>query len=151
MTEFANDKCPICWDPITDNDNFCKTICKHKYHSNCISKYIFKKNSECPVCRSKLFDISKEEEDQDNQESDDEYDVTSPDLGNTELIINKIGNYLKEESIEFKDLIQNLCFLEHEEFEKLDDLQNNSDFIYGKIRYVINQNMNLLQTNSISY
>lgn len=150
MTEFSNDKCSICLDTITCNDNLCKTICKHSFHSSCIAKHIYKKKTDCPLCRSKLFDISKqEEEDQDNEESDDEYDVTSPDLENKELVINKIGNYLKEQGIEFKDLIQNLCFLEHEEFE-IDYLQNNSDFIYGKIRYVINQNMNLLQTNSIS-
>ena len=141
MTEFFNDKCSICLDPITCNDNLCKTICKHSFHSSCLAKHIYKKKTECPLCRSKLFDISEQEE---------EYDEISPNLDKQELLINKICNYLNNEDICFKDLITNLCFIEHEEFlmsKNRSELQNNSDFIFGKIRYIINKNIHLIDTN----
>ena len=47
------DKCPICLDPIYDNDSQIKTKCKHLFHRKCL--YIWKRrNNSCPICRTKL-------------------------------------------------------------------------------------------------
>jgi hypothetical protein len=129
-----------------NDNNFCKTCCNHLFHVNCLGKHIYLKNNNCPLCRKSLFEenyTTFEEE----EEAEAEYDETTNTLDNKELIINKICNYLKTENIDFKDVITNLCFIEHDEFEKLDVFQTNSDYIYGKIRYIINKYPQLLEEN----
>jgi len=54
--------CPICIERIHKEDR-AETICGHFFHRNCInawclSKANSKKECECPVCRSYLFDMT---------------------------------------------------------------------------------------------
>lgn len=46
------DDCPICHD-IIDQDSLMITSCSHKYHKNCLSKWLSHKRN-CPVCRHDL-------------------------------------------------------------------------------------------------
>jgi hypothetical protein len=47
--EYEN--CPICFE----NNVNCSTNCNHKYHSECIDKWILQGNNKCPICREMLF------------------------------------------------------------------------------------------------
>ena len=55
-----------------------------------------------------------------------------------ELILNRVTNHLVISEISYKQLVTSLCFLEHDEFSGNDTLINNSDYIFGKIRQVLN-------------
>ena len=49
---FALDTCPICFEPLTNN-NFCQTKCYHRFHLNCFIKT--SKNLDiCPYCRTSI-------------------------------------------------------------------------------------------------
>ena len=39
--------CPICYEKISDV-NVCVTVCKHKFHTNCLMRC----GSICPICRT---------------------------------------------------------------------------------------------------
>lgn len=52
------DECIICLEPL--NNNITKLSCGHKYHFDCISKWINKKNDLikiCPICRDNDIEI----------------------------------------------------------------------------------------------
>lgn len=43
--------CIICSESI---DNFVELKCKHKFHHNCLIKWLSQKKTTCPLCRSEL-------------------------------------------------------------------------------------------------
>ena len=43
------ENCPICYEPMTDI-NVCVTVCKHKFHTNCLMRC----NNMCPICRANV-------------------------------------------------------------------------------------------------
>lgn len=49
------DDCPICYEPFTDTTNgqVLYTICGHKFHNNCLSKWCDTHNT-CPICRGSI-------------------------------------------------------------------------------------------------
>lgn len=44
--------CPICYNALAFFDVISELTCKHKFHNDCIIKWISKNNS-CPLCRKK--------------------------------------------------------------------------------------------------
>merc|ERR1712196_264281 len=52
-TKDASDPCPICYEPFVSTAVTTKLPCGHRYHNQCIKKWLGKKNS-CPTCRSSL-------------------------------------------------------------------------------------------------
>lgn len=47
--KISNLKCCICTEKLSNN--ICKLHCNHKYHINCLKKWITEFNSKCPICR----------------------------------------------------------------------------------------------------
>lgn len=45
--------CPICYEIMTDI-NVCTTICKHKFHTNCLMRC----GNVCPICRTNVISSS---------------------------------------------------------------------------------------------
>lgn len=43
------DWCPICYESFSDI-NVCMTICKHKFHTNCLML----SGNNCPICRTNI-------------------------------------------------------------------------------------------------
>ena len=55
-TPTKSDNCPICLDPIKDN-NSCILKCEHKFHLECIFELYRTKNAfsnKCPMCRDEF-------------------------------------------------------------------------------------------------
>ena len=46
--------CPICQDKIIYDDNLNITKCFHKFHNECINKWLTIKDN-CPLCRTNLI------------------------------------------------------------------------------------------------
>ena len=44
-------KCGICLDHFKDRDKAVYTHCKHKFHNNCIKKWLLEQSVYCPICR----------------------------------------------------------------------------------------------------
>ena len=154
----TNEACPICWEPILINsNNFCITECNHVYHLSCFAKCIACKNYLCPLCRHEiikpedyLFSQSNDNDIDDNNVPNDppeeiipgeslDYDSSMQrNNSNESNIINKIETHLQDHDINFLNLIELVCYLEHEEFESKSEYQTKADFIFGKFRQVIN-------------
>ena len=55
-TPTKSDNCPICLDPIKEN-NSCTLKCEHKFHLECIFELYRTKNefcNKCPMCRDQF-------------------------------------------------------------------------------------------------
>jgi len=50
------DNCAICLEQMEINKYIYQTICKHKFHKNCLEHFIIHKkyNISCPLCRSNI-------------------------------------------------------------------------------------------------
>lgn len=151
--EFIKPSCPVCWNTINpDSNNYCITECNHSFHLSCFSKSIACKNYNCPICRATIIDKnelvslqSEESEDEEESEAGEEEEADQSDnvVNNQSNILlrdtlNKLENHLQISNIKFKNLIELICFLEHEEFENKTEFQLQADFIYGKFRQVLN-------------
>tara|TARA_B100001123_G_C15337008_1_gene1033251 strand:- start:2973 stop:3407 length:435 start_codon:yes stop_codon:yes gene_type:complete len=42
--------CVICHDKFNKNENLVMLDCTHKFHKNCIKKWLCKYNNKCPLC-----------------------------------------------------------------------------------------------------
>lgn len=71
-------------------------------------------------------------------DTDTDTDTNNFDIHVDEFMINRITNHLVRSEISYKQLVTSLCFIEHDEFSGNDTLINNSDYIFGKIRQVMN-------------
>jgi hypothetical protein len=47
-------ECPVCYEPINNEKNNCKTQCGHSFCFTCIATTLQTQNS-CPICRQALF------------------------------------------------------------------------------------------------
>ena len=56
LTKKLNLNCSICMDAMKKNDEIIELKCSHKYHANCILKYLKEYNHRCPVCRIEIGD-----------------------------------------------------------------------------------------------
>ncbi|XP_019158814.1 PREDICTED: probable E3 ubiquitin-protein ligase RHC2A [Ipomoea nil] len=77
--------CPICKDELFLDLEFKVLPCKHKFHANCISRWLKIKNS-CPICRfqmpikvdagefDRLGSVESEEFDDEEEEEEDDYE-----------------------------------------------------------------------------
>lgn len=65
-------ECPICYDCIT-NINTTTTECGHKFHSSCIFNNL-KYGLDCPLCRTELVKVEKEENEGEEDDDEEEYD-----------------------------------------------------------------------------
>lgn len=63
-------ECSICFDEI-GAINTLVTECGHKFHASCVFKSFVNGTFGCPLCRTELAEIPKDE---DEDEEDDEYD-----------------------------------------------------------------------------
>jgi len=59
FSHFSNDsnvlECSICWERVKDGDQMLALPgCSHVYHSDCISDWLVKKSSLCPMCRNDI-------------------------------------------------------------------------------------------------
>ena len=52
INDDINDDCMICLDKL-NNESYVLN-CNHKFHTNCLSKYLKVKNN-CPLCNSKIL------------------------------------------------------------------------------------------------
>lgn len=154
----TNESCPVCWNPIIINSkNYCITECNHVYHLSCFAKCIACKNYKCPLCRHEIIKpedhiFSPSEDNEDNSFPNNPPDELQPgestatNINNLteqnnsieQNVIKKIESHLQENQINFLNLIELVCYLEHEEFENKLEYQSNADFIFGKFRQVIN-------------
>lgn len=51
--ETTKDICILCGEPIVPQEGR-EFICKHKFHKQCIRKYVEKQSTFCPICRKDL-------------------------------------------------------------------------------------------------
>ncbi|XP_014492535.1 probable E3 ubiquitin-protein ligase HIP1 [Vigna radiata var. radiata] len=56
--EQESDLCVICQDEYKNKEEIGILPCQHKYHTNCIRKWLHEKNV-CPVCRSEVLDFDQ--------------------------------------------------------------------------------------------
>jgi hypothetical protein len=68
----CQEECPICYDCIT-NINTTTTECGHKFHSSCIFNNL-KYGLDCPLCRTELVKVEKEENEGEEDDDEEEYD-----------------------------------------------------------------------------
>jgi DNA repair exonuclease SbcCD ATPase subunit len=64
--------CSICICDMKKGEKTIETVCSHKFHSNCYTKWTCKGNTTCPLCRSSLFDeepTEVEQQERGNSES----------------------------------------------------------------------------------
>ena len=50
-----DNKCSICFEQIKDNTPATYTQCNHKFHSECLDRWLNTGNNSCPVCREPIF------------------------------------------------------------------------------------------------
>ena len=141
--------CSICLSTFTSlTENFCTTSCNHCFHFSCIAKHIESEKNECPLCRHVLFEKKPITEssspaidtyyDELPTDTDTDTDTNNFDIHVDEFMINRITNHLVRSEISYKQLVTSLCFIEHDEFSGNDTFINNSDYIFGKIRQILN-------------
>lgn len=150
--DFIQQNCPVCWNSIDfQSNNFCITACNHSFHLSCFAKSIACKNYNCPICRALIIEhndvnmLTRPEEEEDiENEAGVENEADQSDISNTETnfitgdILNKLENHLHYSDINYKNLIELICYLEHEEFEDKIEFQIQADFIFGKFRQILN-------------
>jgi hypothetical protein len=51
VVEESDETCPICFEEYRIGDTIAETICKHRYHFDCLKKIL---RRECPCCRQSL-------------------------------------------------------------------------------------------------
>ena len=64
------DRCPICWEDMTQNNSYCISVCKHRFHGYCLRKWFCFKDprgpfqlnhrqrrlsAPCPMCRRQII------------------------------------------------------------------------------------------------
>jgi len=47
--------CAICLESIPEDNDLSITVCKHKFHTSCLLKWI-SNNNLCPLCRTTLVE-----------------------------------------------------------------------------------------------
>ncbi|XP_047175673.1 probable E3 ubiquitin-protein ligase ZFP1 [Vigna umbellata] len=52
------DLCVICQDEYKNQEEIGILRCQHKYHANCIRRWLHEKNV-CPICKSEVLDFEK--------------------------------------------------------------------------------------------
>ncbi len=51
-------ECPICYEKFNNNLDVCTTLCRHKFHTSCLTSC--KNPGVCPICRTNVtFNINK--------------------------------------------------------------------------------------------
>lgn len=153
--DLIHQNCPVCWNPIDfQSNNFCITECNHSFHLSCFAKSIACKNYNCPICRALIIEQNEDEEEEEEanvNEVGEEQEADQFDEQNTENIfitgeiLNKLENHLQYSDINYKNLIELICYLEHEEFEDKTEYQMQADFIFGKFRQILNS----IDTNNL--
>ena len=53
LNNFELEECPICYDVLETDTNYCITSCNHKFCFNCIAQTI-RRDNKCPLCREIL-------------------------------------------------------------------------------------------------
>ena len=67
LDEFELPECPICYNVLEQDTNYCVTECNHTFCFNCIARSI-RRDNKCPLCRATL-DKSDENTNSQNQET----------------------------------------------------------------------------------
>lgn len=52
---FSSGICTICMDNLVDNDKVRGLVCGHVFHDGCITPWLTRRNSFCPVCKEDLY------------------------------------------------------------------------------------------------
>lgn len=143
--------CSICLNNFNSTtENYCTTSCNHCFHFSCIAKHIGTNKTQCPLCRNTLFEDnindnntstndSSTNDTSIEDESSDEEELLEGEEERIKILFKKIYNHLAMDGISYKQLVLDLCYLEHEEFQDASNALENSDYIFGKIRQVINR------------
>lgn len=53
LDDFELPECPICYNVLEQNTNYCVTNCNHTFCFNCIARSI-RSDNKCPLCRETL-------------------------------------------------------------------------------------------------
>ena len=68
-----DNQCAICLETMKDNGLTTKTKCGHKFHSECIDRWLTDyKNDTCPTCREILVERDTDDEGEDDEEDEEE-------------------------------------------------------------------------------
>jgi Zn finger protein HypA/HybF involved in hydrogenase expression len=57
-TDLETDSCTICQENYKNEDKIATLDCMHKYHAECLKKWLVIKNV-CPICKSEALVIEK--------------------------------------------------------------------------------------------
>ena len=67
LDDFELPECPICYNVLEQDTNYCITDCNHTFCFNCIARSI-RRDNKCPLCRATL-DKTDENNNSHNQET----------------------------------------------------------------------------------
>ena len=69
-----DNQCAICFDTMKDNGRTTKTKCGHKFHSECIDRWLtdYNNNNTCPTCREILVERDTDDEEDEEEEEEEE-------------------------------------------------------------------------------
>lgn len=115
--------CPICFETLTQNKNFCSTPCGHVFCFNCIAKHMTIGSNTCPCCRGEINEKKTDTDDEEGSEYSDEtiefsdFD-TDDELESENVIededdedgsnIESIERHLKNNNISYLDILSTL-------------------------------------------
>ena len=123
--ETSPDTCPICFEILTQNKNFCSTPCGHVFCFSCIAKHMTIGSNTCPCCRGEINEKKSDTDEEDTEYSDIEFSddddfETDDELENENDIIDddddeeifsnieSIETHLKNNNISYLDILSTL-------------------------------------------
>ena len=119
-SKLIEDKCTICLEQYSEDDNKITTECNHTFHEECYMKWISHKNT-CPLCRKQLISEA---------EDDSELELLSPTSNNSnessflDILDDEISTSSSEEEL-----------VEHESKEE-DIIVSVEQYNQNKMRYL---------------
>ena len=129
--------CIICFEKIAIDADFCKTKCKHLFHTSCL---LSRNKHDCPVCNKNIINIKPIDIESDINNSLHELREISYDGWCSPIQMRKkrITNPSSETKSQIKNILQKLKI---PYIEDLSALSFSNDF-YKLLKYLIDNNIN---------
>ena len=118
------DTCPICFEILTQNKNFCSTPCGHVFCFNCITKHMTIGSNTCPCCRGEINEKKSDTDVEESEYSDETIDFSDDDFDTDDELENEndivdddeedgsniesIERHLKNNNITYLDILSTL-------------------------------------------